>query len=182
VNSSSSPLIMVDDPPICRQVGELPANEWAMVQGRVCYVCCDVFVTSLATQRPRVLLLRRKGGQADGQWWCAGGRLQKGEELRHCVTRHTARETGIPLEPWDPLSLLGVGRTAFADPPPSGVDTVNLAFHVLCLPDGRNPRVALDEYHSYFTWASETDLGSLQLHQYIDAFSRLALRRASQPR
>jgi len=69
--------------------------------------CADIVIVS----RGKFLLGKRKNKPAQGKWWLVGGRINKGEHLRHAALRHVRIETGIPNAVI--VKLLGAGEGFF---------------------------------------------------------------------
>ncbi len=54
-------------------------------------VCVDVAIV----YDNKVLLIKRRGEPAKGEWWLPGGRLYRGETLEDCASRKAKEETGL---------------------------------------------------------------------------------------
>ncbi|MBS0615753.1 MAG: NUDIX domain-containing protein [Verrucomicrobia bacterium] len=64
-----------------------------------------VGVAVVVIHEGKILLGKRKGGFAPGQWSCAGGHLEFGESVEDCMRRELEEETGLrvisfKLGPW----------------------------------------------------------------------------------
>ncbi|MEV0136824.1 NUDIX domain-containing protein [Dactylosporangium sp. NPDC050688] len=81
---------------------------------RLLYTCGD-----------QMLVGRRRGGFAAGQWDSPSGKLEPGEALEHGMAREAFEETGLRLPP---AQLRVVAMTHWH--PPDGVPRIGVFFHL----------------------------------------------------
>lgn len=55
-------------------------------------------VDAVIVMNGSLLFLRRKNSPAAGQWWLAGGRINRGESLEETLHREIKEETGLEIE------------------------------------------------------------------------------------
>lgn len=104
-----------------------------------------------------ILLLKRANAPAQGEWWCAGGRIARGISAEESLKNVAKRECGLTLHD---IAFLGVARTLFQSDPlghGKGTDTLNLVF--VARGEGT---IALDATH--------TDFCIVRKHDYTRKF------------
>ena len=101
----------------------IPAPLYKKIIATMPIPCVDVVLV----HGKKFLLGLRKNKPAQAQWWFPGGRVQKGERLRHAAKRHVMMEVGARGVKIG--EVLGAGETIFrnsAQGPAS--HTINVVF------------------------------------------------------
>lgn len=142
---------------------EIPIVLYKKIHQVMPIVCVDIVVL----YKNKILLGKRLNRPDKGKWWLPGGRVLKGETLKHAAIRKLNEETGIKTKN---LKELGFGETFFKDGPFSGsTHTVNFVFLFRAK---KNPNLYLDKQHSEFKWFENIPTGS---HPYVKKFIKKAL-------
>ncbi len=71
---------------------KIPRLEYAKITKVLPILCIDVILTD---EKGRFLLVKRENEPKRNKWWLVGGRVLKGESLRHAVRRKVREETGL---------------------------------------------------------------------------------------
>ena len=138
----------------------VPSAEFDAFIERMPQVCVEVVV---ATDRG-VLLGKRTGGAAAGEWFWPGGRLYKGERLAAAARRVASDELGLDVTVERRLGVFEHFWTA-EETGARSRHTVNVVF--LVRPDADPVDVALDDQHSDVTFATGP---REDFHDYVNAY------------
>jgi len=127
-------------------------------------VCVDLLVQRMDTKQ--VLFVERKNKPEMGSLWFPGGRLKKGETLKHCAHRKLNQELGLNsnLPSINNKGIIHVDETIFDDGPHDmigGVHSVNFVYHIELLED---VEIVLDDQSSRYFWLYEC---LLEFHPYL---------------
>lgn len=105
----------------------VPDELYAKIVESMPLLCVDVILHNRVGSH--LVLVYRNQEPAKGKWWLVGGRLLKGEHLKHAVIRKCKEEVGI--EVWQTPYFIGVYEQFFdssAQDVPA--HTVNLVYAV----------------------------------------------------
>lgn len=126
-------------------------------------VCVDVAIVNDGC----VLLVRRRDAPAKGHLWLPGGRVHKGESLRHAAARKARDEVGLDCHVGP---IIHTDETIFDDGPEGiAVHSVNTCFFLFSRQ--RSVQVRLDNHHGEFVWV---DRIGADLHPYVNTCLRAA--------
>lgn len=161
--------------------GGVPVKKDLLITGRSSYldykishnltviVSHDVFIE----YNKGILLLKRANNPALGEWWCPGGRIERGVPAEDSLKRVAKRECGLSLHD---IEYLTTARTFFRTDPfghGAGTDTINLIYAA----QGEG-EIVLDSTHTEFRIMKKKDITSRfgrSLHPYIIYFLKAIL-------
>lgn len=149
----------------------IPADLYRDIHRTIPIVCVDVVLHI----DNKVLMIRRKREPANGEFWFPGGRLLKGESLKHAANRIVKSETNLNLI--RPM-LLGHGETKFKEDPFGhgfGTHTINFVF-VSRISEINLMTILLDDNHSEAVFFSLEEIcdPANKFHIYLKNFSIMA--------
>lgn len=109
-----------------------------------------------------VLLVRRRDAPAKGQLWLPGGRVMKGEMLRHAAARKAREEVGVDCHVGP---IIHTAETIFEDGPDGvAIHSINACFFLFARHSVDH--IQLDDHHDEWTWVDTIDPG---WHPYVRA-------------
>jgi len=143
--------------------GWIPTKIYRRIHTLVPIACVDAIVI----HKGKFLMGKRMNKPARGKWWFPGGRIFKGETLRHAVLRIVKGETGLRARI---VKCLGADEQFFKDGHfGTPIHTITVVF--LTTAKSLPTHLTLESQHERFHWFSKIQKS---WHPYVKRSLRLA--------